>query len=352
MMDDAPPKILIVKLGAVGDVIHTLYPLEVIRRVFPNSRIGWVVEDKSAEILRDRPDIDDLFIFRRKKAGGGIKALGEYFRVIRELRKFSPDIVIDFQALFKSGIFTWASGAKKRIGFDKWREGNFLFTNLRGQSKEEERHAVEKNLALLTLLGLDRNRINNSAKPPQVHLSEAITGPIDQFFTEQVKDQIRVAAINPGASWPTKLWAPQKFGEVVKVLYETENLFSVVIWGPGEKDLARQVVESAEAPCVLAPRTSLRELAWLLSRCDLYLGGDTGPMHLAAIMQTPAVALFAPSDPARVHPWQVPYRIVEPENVQCLHCWEKKHCERNCINEIRVSRVVTAVRSLLKEIRS
>lgn len=341
----APERILIVKLGAVGDVVHTLYALRALRETFPGARIGWVVEDKSVEAVRGNADVDELFVFRRREKGGGFKALGEYLRIARRLRAFAPDVAIDFQALFKSGVLTRLSGAKERIGFDKWREGNFLFTNRRTASEPHQKHAVEKNFALLRLLNVAPSA---DAAAPLIALSDDDHAAADAFFAKSVQDKRPVVAVNPGASWPTKRWPPERYGEVAKAL-GNEGALPVAIWGPGEEEMANTVVRVSGGTALLAPPTTIKELAHFLSRCDLYVGGDTGPMHIAAIVGTPVAALFAPSDPDRVHPWNVPYRVIEPEGVECLHCWKRDYCERKCIEYIPVEPVVTAARALLRE---
>ena len=341
-------RILIVKLGAVGDVVHTLLAYEALRAAYPDARIGWVVEDKSVDVLIDYPGIE-RFVFRRRKTGGGVRALGEYVRVARELRRFAPDVAIDFQALFKSGALARLSGAKRRIGFDKWREGNFLFTNERAQAGGDQRHAVEKNFALLTLLEKDGVAIPDAASirtPLRFALGDAQRQVADRFFAENARTGVPVVAVNPGASWPTKRWPTARYGTVCGQLAETGAL-PVVIWGPGEREMADEVIAGSGGSAVPAPKTSIRELAAFLARCDLYLGGDTGPMHIAAAVGTPVVALFAPSDPARVHPWGVPYRIVTDPD--CHHCWDRKTCAKNCINKIETDAVVDAARNLLAE---
>ena len=352
-MTNSPSRILLVKLGAVGDVIHTLYPLRALREAFPDARIAWAVEDKSAEILRDNPDLDEIIVFQRRGSGGGLLATGEFLRIARRLRAFRPDLTIDFQSLFKSGLLALLSGARRRIGFDKWREGNFLFTNDRAQSRKDENHAVQKNLALLRLLGIEAGGENDNDEkaPVRIHADPTQRRRVDAFFESALNDRRPVAAINPGASWPTKKWPTDRYGELAKRLAEEQNAAPLVIWGPGEKTLAEEVVSSSADTAVMAPETSLRELAHLLDRCDLYVGGDTGPMHVAAVMGTPSVALFAPSDPARVRPWNVPYRVVEPAGVECLHCWKRDRCERLCIREIGVDEVAEAAHSLLREVR-
>jgi lipopolysaccharide heptosyltransferase I len=346
-----PRRILIVKLGAVGDVVHALYPLRALRRAFPDARIAWAVEDKSADVLAGQPDVDEVMVFPRRTAKGPWKALATFLTFARALRAFRPDVAIDLQTLFKSGLLTFLSGARTRIGFRKWREGNFLFTNVRVAARPEEKHAVEKYLALLRPLGIEPDRaIGAPTGADPVHLVASVEqGARVDAFLATLPAGPPVVAVNPGASWATKRWPASRYGEVARALADDPGATIVVLWGPGELAMAEAVRAAAGDRAFLAPETSLRELAHLLAHCALYVGGDTGPMHVAAAMGTAAVALFGPSDPARVGPWGVPSRIVEPLGFGCLHCW-KRACRRRCLEAIDAPTVTRAARSLLAEV--
>ena len=347
-----PERILILKLGAVGDVVHTLYALRALRRAFPRATIAWAIEDKSVDAILGQPELDAVFTFERRAAKVRWRAFLSFFRFAGVLRRFRPDVAIDFQTLFKSGLLAFLSGARVRIGFRKWREGNFLFTNVRVARRRDERHAVRQYLALLRPLGVDADPAVGAPTGPDPVLLQAppeARAKVDAFLAA-LGDTGFVVAINPGASWATKRWPPERYGAVARALGADPGARIVVIWGPGERAMADAVRASAGERAALAPDTSLRELACLLSRCALYVGGDTGPMHVAAAMGTPVVALFAPSDPARVGPWGVPARIVEPPDTLCVHCW-KRTCRRRCIETISVERVTDAARSLLAETR-
>ena len=349
-----PGRILILKLGAVGDVIHTLYALRALRRAFPKAAIAWAIEDKSADAILGQPDLgdDNVLVFRRRATKGFWRQLAAYFRFAGELRRFRPDVVIDFQTLFKSGLLAFLSGAPTRIGFRKWREGNFLFTNERVARRAGEDHTVRQYLALLRPLGVepdDSVGAPTGPDPVRVVATAEQRTRIDAFI-DGIDDGKPILAINPGASWATKRWPPERYGAVARARADDPGARIVVVWGPGEQTMAKAVGSTAGGRAVLAPETSLRELAHLLSRCALYVGGDTGPMHVAAVMGTPVVALFAPSDPARVGPWGVPARIVEPGGYPCLHCW-KHDCPKRCIEAIAIDQVIGAARALLAETR-
>lgn len=310
-----PKRILIVKLGAVGDCLHTLIALRVLRERFPDAVLGWVVETKSEQVVAGNPDLDHLHVWRRKQTSRELKAgcLGAAWEPVREvvdeIRAVGYDTAIDFQNLFKSGFFLRKSGATTRIGFSRLREGNFLFANQRVRPGPDDRHMVRRYLALLRPLGIEVN-----GRPPAVPVvvPKRDHAGVDEFFALHVPDNRPIVAFNPAASLPRKLWPAQRFAEVADRLAETHRAVPLVIWGPGEESLVERMKAAARCEVLMAPPTTLKELAYLLSRCTLYVGNDSGPMHLAAAMGCAVVGLFGPTDPRRVAPWTTKARCVEP----------------------------------------
>ena len=342
-------RILIVKLGAVGDVVHALYALRALRRAFPNAVIDWVVEDKSAAVIQGHPDLDKVFVFERKKVQrekGTLAATREIFRLGAELKAQRYDAAIDFQALLKSGLLTRLSGAKIRIGFSGLREGNFLFTNRHVDPGPDARHAVEKYMALVKPVAPAAE-----VEDADLSLEGCDKRPVDEFLNGLDAENAPILALNPGASWEIKRWPVDRFSALADRLVRESGARILVIWGPGEEGLASAIVSGMKERGAMSPPTDLKQMAYLLSRCAMYIGSDSGPMHIAAIMRTPVVALFGPSDPGRVAPYRVPSRIVENTGLDCLHCWKRKCRNPRCIAEIPVEQVFSAAMGLLKETR-
>ncbi len=340
-----PRSILIVKLGAVGDCVHTLYALRALRERFPDARIGWAIEDKSRAVIEDHPDLNEIVRFPRKELAaalrsGGFSRLWREFRV--ELRARDYGVAIDFQNLFKSGLVARASGAPRRIGFRKWREGNFLFTNERIPRDPNARHAIERYFTLLRPLG-----ITTIPERVEIAVPNAKRETIDRWFTANGLGDRRVIAFNPGASWPNKKLSARTYARVADAL-AGDGYVPIVIWGPGEEPDAAAVVESAQTPILVAPKTDIRELAALLGRSAMYVGNDSGPMHIAAAMGTRVVGVFGPTDPARVGPWTPRGRAVQA-NVTCGPCW-KKRCPgpTNCIDRVDAGTLIRECRTLLE----
>lgn len=337
-------KILIVKLGAVGDVVHTLPALHSLRKSFPDAFIAWAVERKSMDVIAGNPDLDEVIIFERKelqkvfKTDGLLAAYRYFADFVAKLKEYDFDLAIDFQTLFKSGIITLSSGAKKRLGFDKWRELNRFFTNHR--VKAVSRHTVDKYLELVDAAGG-----RGDGSPVKIVYSAEDASHIDSFLREKELANRPWVAINPGASWTSKLWPVEKFAALCDILGDS-GIPVVVIWGPGEEPLVKGIVETARLKPYVAPPTTLKQLACLLERSVLYVGGDTGPMHMAVAMGTPVVGIFGPSDPERNGPYGEGHRVLQTD-IDCVSCWKKRCSSMKCMDNILAEKVADAVKEIL-----
>jgi lipopolysaccharide heptosyltransferase I len=353
MKTDSAKRMLIVKLSAIGDVIHTLPCLNALRQAHPEAEIGWVVQEPAAELLRHHPQLDHLIIFPRKAWGKSAwRMMKEAGPFIRQLRAYKFDVAIDFQGLTKSGLLAWLSGAKTRIGFgDKdGRELNKLFTNVKITPEPERRHIIERNLALLKPLGAALKTCDAVLPIPQEDCAF-----IESFFQESgLGEQGPPVAIYPGAGWPTKRWPLDCFAKLgVRIAKELHQPV-LIVWGPGEEAMAQEIAREMRAEGAepfLAPPTSLLRLAALLDRCALAVGGDTGPLHLAAALHTPCVGIFGASDAARNRHYVQREVTVQKNELDCVPCW-KTECPNQpsikCLHTITVDNVFQAVRSLTR----
>ena len=333
-------KILIVKLGPVGDVVHTLPALHPLRKSFPEAFIAWAVERKSMDVITGNSDLDEVIIFERKelqkifKADGLVAAYRYFAAFAAKLKEYNFDLTIDFQTLFKSGIITFSSGARKRIGFDKWRELNRLFTNHR--IKAVSRHTVDKYLELVDAAGG-----RGDGSPVKIVYSAEDDSYIYSFLKEKELANRPWVAINPGASWTSKLWPVESFASLCDFL-EDSGIPVVVVWGPGEEALVEGIVGAACSKPYVAPPTSIKQLACLLERSSLYVGGDTGPMHMAVAMGTTVVGIFGPSDPDRNGPYGEGHMILQAD-IDCIKCWKKSCSSMECMKNVSAEAVADAV---------
>lgn len=309
-MTSRRPRIAIIKLSSLGDVVHALPVARALRRALPSAHLTWVVEAREYAILRDHPDLDavmpvDTRLWRRLiwRPAGARQVFGKVGRLRARIRRASFDVAIDLQGLIKSGILTAYTGAPVRIGFtagrcrERW---NALFTNRHVAPPASARHVVEQYLALLTPLG-----INPGPAEFHVPVPAAAERRMEEYLVKEgIKPGDRLVAINPGAGHPRKRWAVSRFGAVAERLATEAGARLLLLWGPDEAHMAREI--SLALPgrsALLAPPTDLGELAALLKRCRLMIANDTGPLHLAAALGTPSLGLYGPTLAERNGPY-------------------------------------------------
>jgi heptosyltransferase I len=334
--------ILVVRLGALGDVVHTIPAVAAIRAALPDARIDWLVESKHGAIVELVTVVDRIV----RLEGRTIAGWGD---AIRRLRETPYEIALDFQGLMKSAVFARASGARRVAGFSIWHlreKGARPFYSETDESRApagdaagdgEAGHVIQKNLHLLGVLGIQSTRVEF----PLVHQGSRALDEI------QSSGRGPFALINPGAAWPNKRWPPERFGEIAAFMREIRGLSSIVLWGPGEQPLAQAVVDASGGAARLAPATEIADLVELARAAALIVSGDTGPLHIAAAVGTPAVALYGPTDPARNGPW-------DPDDVNVSRfdgcdCHYERRCRRQdwCIASITSAEVTAAIQQRL-----
>lgn len=291
-MNDAPPaSVLVFRLSALGDVIHTIPAVVALKQALPETSIGWVVERLYRELVRTVADVETIPVSMKKWGRAFVSSRGEMFAARASMRGY--DTAIDFQGLIKSASLAWVSRARVRYGFDRdaIREGPAgVFLNRR-VSVDPSLHIVEQNLALA-----------RAAAPAITALPEVDFTPFAADPTGKLRELHDRVVLVPGAGRPDKQWPLERFGEIARRLGDRRV---IAAWGPSEEPLA------AAIGCDLAPATDLRELAYLLQHARLVIAGDTGPLHLAAALGTPVVALFGPTDPRRNGPYGQLGNVVE-----------------------------------------
>lgn len=321
-------RILIVRLGALGDIVHAIPAAAALRRAHPDARLDWLLESRHREIVELVPVVDRIVVLAASTPGA-------WLRTIRELRAARYDVALDFQGLMKSAVLARASGAKRVAGFAlrHLREKTarpFYTTAVHGEGG----HAILKNLRLLRTLGIEDDRFEFPLAAVDSPALDALRATIGGA---------RFALINPGAAWPNKRWPPDRFGALAVRIRDGAGLRPVVLWGPGEETLADSVVRASGGAALPAPRTSLRDLVALSRAADLMVAGDTGPLHIATAVGTPTVSLFGPTDPARNGPWS-PRDVVVSRAGRC-GCHIDRRCRQAtwCLGEIDVAEVAAAV---------
>ncbi len=345
-MNAAAQKFLIIRTSSLGDVVHALPALRTLRANHPKAHIAWLIEERYRDLLKDNPDLDAVIAVRTKawRKKFNLKTLREIRAALREIRGAQFDVVFDLQGLIKSGVISWLSGAKRRIGFHKSdckEAANTWFNNEQAAAISKETHVVERYQQLILMAGGDK---------PDAALPVFAVPPEDQkrieaFYEANTEFSRRpIAAINPGAGFPSKLWQPERFAVLADRMVNELGVSILFTWGPGEKDKVERIAEKMQAPCRLAPETSILESIALYRQLSLMVSCDSGPLHLCAALGIPTVALFGPTDPARNGPYGNPHATVV-KRLSCSFCW-KKTCPletHECMESISVDDVFQAV---------
>ena len=288
MTEKRSPRILISQLGDIGDTVLTLPILNTLRAHFPSALLAWVVESPADQLLEDHQALDHLIVLPR----GWLKSMGRVCQLRRKLRSLDLDLTIDPQSRTKSSLAAWLSGARRRIGFARGVRRELAPSLNTELVRPRRTHVVDKSLELLTELGI---------RAPRVEFRI----PIDQTAHVAVENYVRqthlgcgYAVLNPGARWHSRRWPAQRYATVARHLGQAHSLPSVVAWvGDEEATWAEQIVDHSGGHALMAPRTTLSELAAMLRSARVYIGSDSGPMHLAAAVGTVCVGLYGPTCP-------------------------------------------------------
>jgi lipopolysaccharide heptosyltransferase I len=288
-------KILIVKLGAIGDIIHTLPTLAAIRATLPGAEISWVAERRSAGILQGNTLIDNLIeVDTRSLRGGKVdQILREAARQVEGLRRFNFDVAIDFQGLLKSAVIAKLSGAPSRWGFSRGelREpaSRVFYTDT--ADSVPMIHVITRNL------GLAAAALHISANTQNIEFPIFTTGE-DKHEADRIAEQVEgdFAILNPAGGWVTKLWHAEKYGRLADMIWDEYGVASVVVTGPNEAGLARDVLKASRSGRTIAAEPTLKGFYELCKRSRVYVGGDTGPTHLAIAARAPIIGIFGPTE--------------------------------------------------------
>lgn len=310
--------VLLVRLSALGDLVHALPAYSALRAAFPGERIGWLVEDRHAALLEMLPGIAYLHRVPRRKWKKAGFSWREAAGLRRELRAGDYQAAVDLQGLTKSALWPWLARIRVRVGFGD-RDGRELsraFYNRRVCPEAARRHVVDRNLALAEALGA------RPAPPLALQVPPEVAAAVDAWWERYVPAGRRVALLNPGAGWESKRWPPAHFGALARFLTEDLGLLPIALWGPGEENLAGEVVETSGGLARALPPTSIPEMVEVVSRAALFVGGDTGPTHLAAYLGVPCLAPYGASDPVRNGPWGAPSLLLT-RDLACRPCWKE-----------------------------
>jgi heptosyltransferase I len=310
-------QILVIRLSSIGDIVHALPAVAALAQTLPDAEIAWAVEKRFAELLEGNPfvrrviPLDTIGWRRHWKAA---KTLRDIVDELSEVRRFHADVAIDFQGLVKSAALARLSSARRRVGFGgRWlRESAarvFYSDTVEARGRS---HVVEENLALAERAG---------AQPVvRQHWQFPLPGPADAAHrVEERLARLRVRrflVINPGGGWMSKRWAPDRYARLISELEDERDCAVLLTGSPAEEPVIHGILGQARAPHAMYFASTLAEYLALVRRACLFVGGDTGPLHLAAAVGTPIVAIYGPTNPARNGPFAPADIIV----------WDPKGC--------------------------
>ena len=343
--------ILIVKMSAVGDVIHTLPALNAIRKHYPDAHIAWLVEEAASDLVAGHDAVDRVLISGRKRwikgifGSGNVGDLKEAYRFIRQLRDTRYDLILDFQSLLKSGVLIGLSKGKRKVGFGKGMEHtehSYWFLNERVPAVSMEHHALLRGMMLLEAVGIPSSEIVFDLPVLDRH-RDAVRDLLDLHGVTKEK---RLAAIHPIAKWDTKLWDNEKFSVLADRLIEEFDANVVFTGSAADRDTILRIISAMQGDAAnLAGETTLLMLAALYEEAAFVVSPDTGPMHLAAAVDTPVVALFGPTAPWRTGPFGSGHQIIRA-GLECSPCFKRKCETKACMDRISVEDVIGGIRNL------
>ena len=286
--------ILIIKMSSLGDIIHALPSLYVLRKAYPEAKITWAVHPAFAGILPGKPWLDDIYLVDRKR----IKKPSYWKQVWHDLHEKHFDLVIDLQMIAKSGLISFLSGGKTRIGYNDAREGSFLFSKPVPEIHKHSDHIIEQLLDVMRYLGCPVDKIEFPLRNFD-HEMETVSSLLHSHGVHG-----SYVVLIPGTRGDYKKWPIEYWGELAKKLAD-DQITTVIAGAKGEMDMGKAIKKISPSPYTvnLMGETNLLELAALEKMAALHISCDTGPLHIANAVHTPIIALFGPTLPDRSGPY-------------------------------------------------
>ncbi|MDT3779545.1 glycosyltransferase family 9 protein [Nitrospira sp. MA-1] len=349
MMDITPQRILVIKFSSLGDIVHALPAVAALRQRFPDARLTWMVKEIWAPILEGNSDIDDILSVN--------VSWRNWPTIIWKLRKGQFDLVVDFQGLFRSGIFGLMTGAQTRVGFARAREGATWFYTHKVPLPEAkpsswrllEIHAVDRNIAISTFLGA-------CSSTSVFHLPQS---SVDRLTIEtmlqdaNVQDYEYLIALAPWTRSVMKSWPYKRFVDLAMELTHWSNIRVVLLGGPSDISAAMEFDRLVPQGLInLVGRLSLSQLPALLRRMHLLIGNDSAPIHLAAGLGIPVLALFGPTHPKATGPYPLENHVIVRTELSCSPCGARTCKNPNyleCMESISFERLLLEIKVIVGE---
>lgn len=313
-----PQNILIVRLSAIGDVLHCTPVSRALREQYPDAKLSWIVSEKAQDILVGNPFLDEVLVWnkdqwKQKFAANPFKGYRSLQVLSRTLRQLQFDLVVDVHAQLLPGLITWGSGAPIRVGFSNAKEMASLFYNKK-VPRDGSLPITRQYLGALGALGISA---------PQAGMIMPVAPENEQkaaaiWSENNIGNADKVVVLNSSTTWPTKCWPPEYFSQLGNYLLQEPGVKILLTGAKADIPLVQQIKNGINGEAIdIAGHTSLKDLAAVIRKCDLFITGDTGPLHMAAAVGTPTLSLFGPTDP----------RIYAPEGEQHVSLLSPAPCQ-------------------------
>ncbi len=327
-------KILCIKPRGIGDIVLSTIILENLINHFPFAKIDYLTEHFAKPALKYNPLVNKILTMHNKEFS---------LKVALRIRKEKYDVVIDLWSNPRSAQITFFSGAKYRVGY-AYRGRKYAY-NILGTSSKGEFHSAEHNLEVLKPLG-----VKIISKNIHYYIGENEKLFADEYFTSNNLLDKKVFGIIPAGGWDSKRCDKRKWVEICKASINNFNCKILVLWGPGDEGDANFIKENLGADCLLAPKSSVTQMAALINKCDCIIANDSGPMHISAALKVPTLGIFGPTNPKAHRPYSPNSDYVIKDDLFCIIC-NKLICpyKHECMTELDVTIVIAKIKALLDE---
>lgn len=351
MQANKKEKILITRLSAIGDVIHALPAAYALRQKHPEAQIDWLVEAKAYPLVKLNPYIDNVILLPRKQwremmSHSFLDTVKSFFAFFKKMKQQEYDINLDLHGLFKSALASFLIKPGLRIGPEDGRELSTLFYQAKIDIPDKKMHKIERNLHLASALGAETDQVNYGLK-----MTPIVKSQLNRLFeTEEIDQSKKLVVINPFTTWESKNWFLERYFQLANKFIEA-GYYVIFTGAAGDKE-AIDTFESLDDSSYsnLAGKTDLVQLTELYNRASLYVGGDTGPTHLAAAVGLTVISLMGPTDPDTHGPYGENHTVIQDNSLECIRCWDR-HCSRKmqCMKSISVEQVLRISKKKLEE---
>ncbi len=329
-------RILIIKLRGIGDVVLTTIVLDNLREVFPDSQIDFLTDNPSVPLLKPLKQIDNVIGFNRKN-------IFKRLLLFPLIRKTQYDLVLDFFSNPASAQLTYFSKAKYRVGFPY--KGRTYAYNYFGPAERGKYHSADLNLELLKNIDLPYNN-----KTLYVGLEDKHIKFANNYFYSNFNKKDFVVGIIPGGGWQSKKCDPIKFAEIADEIILKYNVKVLLLWGPGDKVEADEIIRFMKNKSIIAPPTTINQMAAIIQKCKIIIANDSGPMHISAALNTPTLAIHGPTNPKLQGPYGDKHEWVRYDELDCIECnlleCPKQH---QCFIDLPLSRIIGKIDKIIEK---